>query len=210
MFKKLKNFDTKYSSLFFCISLLVLVIFFAYSSVNNRNKTNECVIPNKLVNNYTNYSYDVTYTKEDKEIALYIKRYDSKYLIEKLEDGVKSSYFLHYTDVLEKNTSGDYVRFRDYNIIDGLDNKYLLLDYINDISLESKITTDKELTCYINRKLELSMCINLDDSITLKGNDYILLYEIKEKGNVSDFDVNVNLDYVENNIEDNLIDSNIQ
>ena len=192
MFKKLKEFDAKYSTVFFCISLLIIIVFLAYFSVSYRDKENSCVIPNDIVNNYTNYSYKITYSKDDNNLIFYVKRYDSKYLIELHIDEEIRTYYMYYTDIYEKASNGEYIRFRNDYIVEDFDNKLLFLDYINDISLKSNITTDDELTCYINRKSEISMCINLDDSITLKAKDYTLLYEIDGKGNVNEFNVNIN------------------
>ena len=209
MFKIFKEFDKKYSTLFFCISLLIIIIFLAYTSSFIKVENNTCVIPNKLVDNYSNYKYDVTYKTNDKKIELFIKRYDKKYLIEKNENGVKSSYYIYYTDIFEEASNGDYIKYRKENIIDGIDNKLLLLDYINDISLESSLKEDNELTCYVNRKLELNMCINLDDSIELEGTDYKIVYEIKEAGTVKDFNVDIDLDYKEDATEE-IIDNNTE
>lgn len=209
MVSKIREFNKTYSTLFFCISLLIIIIFLAYFSVSNRNTSKICTIPNKLVNNYTNYSYDITYIKDDKKIDLYVKRFESKYLIEKVEDGLKSTYYIYYTDIFEKASNGEYIRFRKDNIVDGLDNKMLLLDYVNDISLESSVRTENELTCYYNRKMELLMCINLDDSISIEANDYKIEYKIKEVAGVRDFKIDVNLDYVEESI-DGEVDNNIE
>lgn len=195
MFKKVKEFEKQYSTLFFCISLLVIIVFLAYFSVLNKDKEKECVIPNKLVNNYSNYEYNVSYEKDDKKAKLFIKRYDKKYLIEKEEDGANESYYVYYTDVLKKDDSGEY-KVYNKSIIDGLNNKLLFIDYINDVSLQSNITTDNELTCYVNRKLDMSMCVNLDKSITLKGEDYRIIYEIESSGEVADFNVNANYEEV--------------
>ena len=200
MIKKYREFDKKYSTLFFCISLLIIIIFLAYFSTLNKSNEEMCTIPNNVVNNYNNYSYEVKYTKDEKNIDLFVKRYDKKYLIEKEEDGVKNMYYIYYTDILEKASNGKYIRFRNNNIIDNLDNKLLLLEYVNDVSLESSITEKQDLTCYINRKKEISMCINLDESITLKGKDYSITYTVKEVGTVKDFNVDVDLD--DNNSED--------
>ena len=202
MFKKVKEFEKQYSTLFFCISLLVIIVFLAYFSVLNKDKEKECVVPNNLVNNYSNYEYNVSYEKDDKKVKLFIKRYDKKYLIEKEEDGVNESYYIYYTDVLKKDDSGEY-KVYNKSIIDGLNNKLLFIDYINDVSLQSNITTDNELTCYVNRKLDMSMCVNLDKSITLKGEDYRIIYEIESSGEVADFNVNANYEEViEDKIED--------
>ena len=195
MFKKVNEFEKQYSTLFFCISLLVIIVFLAYFSVLNKDKEKECVIPNKLVNNYSNYEYNVSYEKDDKKAKLFIKRYDKKYLIEKEEDAANESYYVYYTDVLKKDDSGEY-KVHNKSIIDGLNNKLLFIDYINDISLQSNITTDNELTCYVNRKLDMSMCVNLDKSITLKGEDYRIIYEIESSGEVADFNVNANYEEV--------------
>lgn len=209
MFKFFKEFDKKYSTLFFCLSLLVIIVFLAYASVLNKEKNDICTTPNTLVNNYINYLYDVTYSSGEKVINLSIKRYDKKYLIEKNENGLKSSYYIYYTDILEKASNDEYIKFRGGNIIEGLDNKFLILEYINDISLESSVKNENELTCYINRKLELSMCINLDDTITLKGNNFEIIYNIKETGTVKDFNVKTNINYIDENINNDLTNDSI-
>lgn len=207
MFKKVKEFEKQYSTLFFCISLLIIIVFLAYFSVLNKDKEDECVVPNKLVNNYTNYSYNVSYEKDNKIVKLNIKRYDKKYLIEKEENDIKESYYIYYTDVLKKDNNGEY-RVYNKNIIDGLNNKLLFIDYINDVSLQSNITTDNELTCYVNRKLDISMCVNLDKSITLKGDDYRIIYEVESSGEVADFNVNANYEEIieeEPEVENNIV-----
>jgi len=111
---------------------------------------------------------------------------------------------VYYTDIYEKASNNEYIKFRKENIVDNLDNKYLFLDYINDISLKSSIKDDNELTCYINRKLELSMCINLDESISVEGNAFELIYEINSVGEVEDFSVDINNEY-ENVVGDEII-----
>lgn len=209
MFKKLREFDKKYSNLFLGFSFLIIVVFLIYISVVNRNSARECEMPNNSVKNYRNYSYEVTITKNNEFTELYIKRYDYKYLIEKNENGVKSTYYIYYTDILEKSLNGKYIIYREDAIVDGIDNKLLLLDYVNEISLDSTISKDNELTCYNNRKLELSMCINLDKSVSLRKDDYIINYNVKDIGSVSDFNVDVDLSY--NNSSNDIIDEdNIQ
>lgn len=200
MFKKINELDDKYSSKFFGISLIVILAFLFYFAISNRTITKECTIPNKLVNNTTNYSYEITYIKDNKIINLYVKRYNEKYLIEKVDDDIRSMYYIYYTDILEKASNGNYIKYRNDYILDEVDNKFLLLDYINAVSLDSSITNEEDLTCYTNRKLNIHMCINIDESISVKMNDYELIYKITGKGNVSDF--NVSYDNFSQNIEE--------
>jgi len=189
MFKKVDDFSSKYSSIFFCISLLIIIVFLIYFSIINRDKKLNCVIPNQIVNNSSNYSYEVTYTSSLETIKLNINRYNQKYLIELEKDAIKSTYYVNHMNIYEKASNGEYIKYRNDFIIDNVDNNLLLLDYINDLSLESNLTTDDGLTCYVNRRKETTICVNLDDSIILKGNDYSINYNIKEIGMIKDFNV---------------------
>lgn len=209
MLKMFKDFDKNYSTLFFCIALFIIVVCLVYSSVMNRNKENMCTVPNSIVNNYNNYAYDIAIERDGVVSKLSVKRYNTKYLIEKNENDIRSTYYINHTDLLEKASNGKYIKYRKDNIVDGIDNKFLILDYINEISLKSSISTKNELTCYNNRSLGLTICINLDDSITLEMNDYKITYSIKDIGMISDFDVDIDLssDNMEANSE--IIDNNI-
>lgn len=210
MIKKLKEFDKNYSNMFFYFSLLIIIIFLFYISTSNKSNSDVCTIPNDIVKNYLSYSYNVVYKENDKTIKLFIKRYESKYLMEKEENGVKSTYYYRYTDLMEKASNGKYIKFRGDEIIPGVNNKFLLIDYINDISLESSVSEKNGLTCYNNRSLELSMCINVDKSVELKKDNYTILYEVLELGSVSDFNIeisneeNINIPNNEN-IVDNVV-----
>lgn len=209
MFKKLNEFDNKYSGLFLCFALLIIIVFLFYISQVNRNKEKECSVPNEIVNNYSNYSYDVSITRNNIVTQLSIKRYNSKYLIEKNDNGIKTTYYLYHTDLLEKASNGKYIKYRKDYIVDGIDNKLLVFDYINEISLKSTLSNDGELTCYNNRKMELSMCINLDDSITLEGNGYTIVYSVKNVGTIEDFDVDTDLIYEDNSTNDTELNNNV-
>lgn len=197
MFKKINEFDDKYSNKFFALSLIVILVFLFYFAISNRTITKECTLPNKLVNETTNYSYEITYIKDNKIINLYVKRYNEKYLIEKVDDNIRSIYYIYYTDILEKASDGKYIKYRSDNILADVDNKFLILDYLNSVSLDSNISNEEDLTCYTNRKLNIHMCINIDDSIGVKMNDYELIYKITGKGNVSDFNVSYD-NYIQN------------
>lgn len=209
MLKVFKDFDKNYSTLFFCIALLIIIVCLVYSNVMNVNKEKKCAVPSTIVNNYNNYAYDIVIEKNGVITKLYVKRYNTKYLIEMNENDTKSTYYINHTDLLEKASNGKYIKFRKDNIVDGLDNKFLIFDYINELSLKSSVSTKNGVTCYNNRNLELSMCINLDNSITLEMKDYKITYTIKENGIISDFDVEIDLsDYsIESNSE--IIDNNI-
>lgn len=193
MLKVFKDFDKNYSTMFFCIALLIIIVCLVYSNVMNINKDKTCVVPNAIVNNYNNYAYDIVIEKNGVVTKLYVKRYNTKYLIEKNENDIKSTYYINHTDLLEKASNGKYIKFRKDSIVDGLDNKFLIFDYINELSLKSSVSTNNGSTCYNNRSLELSMCINLDNSITLEMKDYKITYTIKENSMISDFDVDIDL-----------------
>lgn len=209
MLKVFKDFDKNYSTLFFCIALLIIIVCLVYSNVMNINKDKTCVVPNSVVNNYNNYAYDIVVEKNGVVTKLYVKRYNTKYLIEKNENDVKSTYYINHTDLLEKASNGKYIKFRKDNIVDGLDNKFLIFDYINELSLKSSVSTNNGSTCYNNRNLELSMCINLDNSITLEMKDYKITYTIKENSMISDFDVDIDLSNYNMESGSEIIDSSI-
>ena len=171
MFKVLKKFNDNYSNVFFIISLIVIIIFLAYFAIMNANKPKECVMPDKLIGDFNNYSYN--------------------------HNDEKDTYYSHYFDLLKKNSDDIYIRYRDNYIIDGVDNKLLILNYVNDISYDSKRMENSDRTCYINSKNNLTMCINLDKSIELSKDDYKLTYEIVELGNVDDFNVRFDLEAYE-------------
>lgn len=189
MNSKIDDFNNKYSGIIFGISLFIIIIFLMYFSIINKEKKLNCVIPNQIVNNSNNYSYELTFTSDLEMIKLNVKRYNQKYLIETENNGVRNSYYLNYLNVYEKASNGEYIKYRNDYIIENVDNNLLLLDYVNALSLESTLSNNEEQTCYINRKKEITICINLDDSITLKAPNYNINYNIKEIGTVKDFNV---------------------
>lgn len=209
MLKVFKDFDKNYSTLFFCIALLIIIVCLLYSNVMNINKDKTCVVPNSVVNNYNNYAYDIVVEKNGVVTKLYVKRYNTKYLIEKNENDIKSTYYINHTDLLEKASNGKYIKFRKDSIVDGLDNKFLIFDYINELSLKSSVSTNNGSTCYNNRNLELSMCINLDNSITLEMKDYKITYTVKENSMISDFDVDIDLSSYNMESGSEIIDSSV-
>ena len=191
MVKKLREFDRNYSSVFFCIALLIIILFLAYISTFNRSKNVVCEIPNDVLSSYQNYSYDIEYVKDNRVIDLHIKKYGYKYLIEKTENSVRSTYYIYYTDIYEMNENGKYVKYRSDNIVNGLDNKFLFIDYINEVSLSSSVSVNDNKTCYNNRKSGVYMCLNTDGTILLENDDYKVTYSIKEKGTITDFEVEI-------------------
>lgn len=205
MFNRIRNFDSKYSSTFFLISLIIIISFLIYISFNNKVRERSCTVPNDVTGNITNYSYKIKYTNNDLSYDIYINRYNSKYLIEKNYNEEKYVYYLNYTDFLEKKSNGSFGKLKDNYIINNVDNNLLILDYINELSLESDVTTINGRTCYVNVKNDLTLCINLDNTIELEKKDYQLLYTIIDKNNVQDFNVYIDLDYNEiSNPEENI------
>lgn len=197
MFKVLKKFNDNYSNVFFIISLIVIIVFLAYFAIMNANKPKECVMPDKLIGDFNNYSYKINYERDEDKYTLYVKKFENKYLFEVNHNDEKDTYYSHYFDLLKKNSDDIYIRYRDNYIIDGVDNKLLILSYVNDISYDSKRMENSDRTCYINSKNNLTMCINLDKSIELSKDDYKLTYEIVELGNVDDFNVRFDLEAYE-------------
>lgn len=202
MFKKKEESSiSTFSSIFFLISLVIIIAFLAYFSIINNKSVKECTIPNKIIDNFSNYSYNISVKSENVKVDLYVKRYNKKYLIEKTENGEKTLYFIHYSNVYEKASNGKYIKHRKESIIDGIDNNLLILDYINDISLNSSVKTEEELTCYNNRKLDMTICINLDGSINLKKSNYTINYDVKDIGEIKDFNVDIDSSYIKDNNE---------
>lgn len=195
MFKFLNEFDKKYSSVIVVLSLFVIIIFLFFNSRISNGNGLECKVPKEIVNNVNNYSYNIKVTNNETSVELFIKRYNSKYLIEKNEFGIKSTYYINYTDILEKASNGKYIKYRKNDIVEGLDNKFLIFDYVNDISLKSTVLDDNGITCFNNRQLELSICMNLDETITLKMSNYVITYQINNIGSIKDFNVDVNYNY---------------
>ena len=189
MLYKIREFNKNYSNIVFLIIMIFILVVLIITSINNRNKPKECVIPSKVVGMATDYSYDIKVLKDNVEIAkLFVKKYDSKHLIELNKDDEKNIYFLQYTDFLRKNSNGTYSNFGSNELIEGLDNKYILFEYINDLSMTSDIITRNDRNCYINRKENVSICVNMDNSVELTSDEYTLIFNIKDKY-IDDFDV---------------------
>ena len=181
MLYKIREFNKNYSNIVFLIIMIFILVVLIITSINNRNKPKECVIPSKVVGMATDYSYDIKVLKDDVEIAkLFVKKYDSKHLIELNKDDEKNIYFLQYTDFLRKNSNGTYSNFGSNELIEGLDNKYILFEYINDLSMTSDIITRNDRNCYINRKENVSICVNMDNSVELTSDEYTLIFNIKD------------------------------
>lgn len=191
MLDKIKEFNKNYSNTVFLVIMIFILFSLIYISFNNRSKPKECVMPNSIVNNSLSYSYNVSVTSDGNDIAkLFVKKYDSKHLIELNMNDTKDTYYLNYTDFLIRKPNGRYSVFYKNELIDGLDNKYLIFDYINDLSKSSDVITKDERNCYINRKENVSMCINLDKSVELIKENYNLVYTI-DTNYIDDFDVSI-------------------
>lgn len=191
MLDKVRNFNKDYSNIIFLFIMIFILISLIYVSYNNRNKPKECVMPAKVISSASAYSYKIKITSNDTEIAkISVKKYDSKYLIEVDKDDNKDTYYLNYSSFLKKQSNGRYAIFVPNELISGIDNKYYILDYINDLSLNSDIVKKEDRNCYINRKENISMCVNVDSSIELITNTYSLTYTLIENY-IDDFDVSI-------------------
>ncbi len=200
MIDKIKDFNKNYSNIVFLIVMIFILISLVFVSFNNRNKPKDCVMPKTVVGRLNAYSYSISVMQDENEIAqVFIKKYDSKYLIELNKDGLKDTYYLKYTDFLKKNSNGKYSIFIPNELIPDIDNKYLIFDYVNDLSLESDIISKDERNCYINRKHNVSMCVNLDKTVELDSNGYKLIYKI-DTNYIDDFDVAIEKITLEENV----------
>lgn len=187
MLGKIKEFNKEFSNTFFLISLLFIIIFLIYIRISSGNVEKQCIMPNDVTKNYKRYSYNIKYEYGDEKIELYIKRYNNKYLIEKNYNESKNVFYIEYTDLLIKSNE-KYIKY-NMNIIDDMDNKYIMLDYLNELSENSTLINKNEIDCYVNSKENVTICINLDKSIELTKNDHKLTYVVNTTDEISDFNV---------------------
>lgn len=198
---KIKEFDKNFSNIFFLISLLFIIIFLVYARLNNNNTEKTCVMPKDITQNYKTYAYNIKYEYGDDKIDLYIKKHRNKFLIEKHYNDIKDMFYIDYTDVFIKSDE-KYIKY-NMDIIKNIDNKYLIIEYINELSEESTLIKKNERDCFVNPKENLTICINLDNSIELSKDDYKLTYTIDTSSDISDFSVNTDKNTVYTEIVEN-------
>ena len=203
MFSKIKDFNEKNTAIYFFISIIILIGFLFFNSFSNKEKKNTCVLPVDTVNKRESYNYDIKINKNNEVVLLSIKKYNNKYLIEKTEKGLVYNYYIHYFNIYIKDETGNYNFFKDTYFVDGVDNKLLFIDYINDLSLVSKESVSDDKTCYTKTNESYNICIDSDNVLTYKENNITLTYRINNSSEVEDFEVNVNdiIDTNTNNLD---------
>lgn len=178
MLKNLNIFNADYSKVAIALLFIILIIILLFNNKDTKNEVS-CVEPSKVVKNYTNYKYDISIDFNNEKYNVNVIKYDNKYLITK--DNIK--YYIYYTDFY-KQENGIYTKFNDM-IIPGLDNKYLFINYIDDISYNTKVK-DK---CFSNEVLNI--CVVDDNTINVVNNNFILNYVISDVGTVNDFNIKI-------------------
>ena len=181
MLKKFDIFDQNYSKALVAFVFVVLIIILLANNNNSNTKTIETTScePSILIKNHINYKYEISIEFNNEKSKVLVTKYDNKYLITKDDN----KYYLYYSDFY-KEENGMYVKFNDM-IIPGLNNKYLFINYIDDISYKSKVVDD----CFV--KDDLNICIVNDYTINVTSSNISLVYEISDVGTVDDFDINV-------------------
>lgn len=189
MFKKVKEFNDKNVGLYFFLAVFVLVFSLFINSRFNKNEnkdtTKECTNAVGTISDSDKYSYEIKINKENEVVILSVKKYAGKILLEKTEKGKSYKYFIYYNDVYVENSDKKYVLTHIDNFVEGIDNKLLYLDYLNEISIKSKI--DEDTSCYIYDSI--NMCIEEDNVINLIDGELSITYTIDNIGSTEDFDV---------------------
>lgn len=192
MFKKLRDFNEKNSTIFFFIALLVIISFLIVNGFKSKNVKDDDKKCNVLFNTKStmNYFYDVKIDKNGEIVLLNIKNYGNKYLIRKTENGKETSYFTNYINKYIL-VDDEYVLYNGNYIVSGIDDRFLFLGYINDLSLKSEATNKNGEYCYINN--DTSLCAVNNKTLVLKNEKFTITYDIDVDTIVNDFDVSIKL-----------------
>lgn len=90
----------------------------------------------------------------------------------------------------KKDENGIYQLYTG-NVVDGIDNKLLYVEYIDYISTLSKEDETDEKTCYFDNKYAIDICF--DASVLEVDTEGVkLTYEFSKVGEIEDFDIDVN------------------
>ena len=171
--KKNEEFNNKKIAIYFFLSMIVLIVLLFVNSISNKenkekNDTNKNTCVN-LIGDNDKYQYNVKISKDNEIIILDIKKYGDKYFIEKTEKGA----FVKY----------------DGNILNGIDDKFLFLSYVDSMSLNSSNKVSDK--CIINDEENYKICIINNNTLNVLYNDLNITYEVDALGEVKDFDVNI-------------------
>lgn len=189
--KKNEEFNNKKIAIYFFLSMIVLIVLLFVNSISNKenkekNDTNKNTCVN-LIGDNDKYQYTVKISKDNEIIILDIKKYGDKYFIDKTEKGIITSYYIYYTKIYMSSGSA-FVKY-DGNILNGIDDKFLFLSYVDSMSLNSSNKVNDK--CIINDEENYKICIINNNTLNVLYNDLNITYEVDALGEVKDFDVNI-------------------
>lgn len=189
--KKNEEFNNKKIAIYFFLSMIVLIVLLFVNSISNKenkekNDTNKNTCVN-LIGDNDKYQYNVKISKDNEIIILDIKKYGDKYFIDKTEKGIITSYYIYYTKIYVSSGSA-FVKY-DGNILNGIDDKFLFLSYVDSMSLNSSNKVNDK--CIINDEENYKICIINNNTLNVLYNDLNITYEVDALGEVKDFDVNI-------------------
>lgn len=189
--KKNEEFNNKKIAIYFFLSMIVLIVLLFVNSISNKenkekNDTNKNTCIN-LIGDNDKYQYNVKISKDNEIIILDIKKYGDKYFIDKTEKGIITSYYIYYTKIYVSSGSA-FVKY-DGNILNGIDDKFLFLSYVDSMSLNSSNKVSDK--CIINDEENYKICIINNNTLNVLYNDLNITYEVDALGEVKDFDVNI-------------------
>lgn len=189
--KKNEEFNNKKIAIYFFLSMIVLIVLLFVNSISNKenkekNDTNKNTCVN-LIGDNDKYQYTVKISKDNEIIILDIKKYGDKYFIDKTEKGIITSYYIYYTKIYVSSGSA-FVKY-DGNILNGIDDKFLFLSYVDSMSLNSSNKVSDK--CIINDEENYKICIINNNTLNVLYNDLNITYEVDALGEVKDFDVNI-------------------
>ena len=189
--KKNEEFNNKKIAIYFFLSMIVLIVLLFVNSISNKenkekNDTNKNTCVN-LIGDNDKYQYNVKISKDNEIIILDIKKYGDKYFIDKTEKGIITSYYIYYTKIYVSSGSA-FVKY-DGNILNGIDDKFLFLSYVDSMSLNSSNKVSDK--CIINNEENYKICVINNNTLNVLYNDLNITYEVDALGEVKDFDVNI-------------------
>ena len=187
MIKKIKEFNSNNYQIYLFISLIFILIVLSFNSFNKKESVKTCLIPSQNLSYDENFSYNIEI--DENAINAKVKKYNNKYLIEIINGDITETYYVYYTDFYKKNDDNTYSKYDGSNIIGSLDNKYLFLDYLNDLSYGKKAYSNSNGYCYNIKNFKL--CLNDDKTVNLEVNDMKVKYYVTETGSNTDFEIEI-------------------
>lgn len=194
MLDKIKEFNEKNNAIYFFAAIIFLVVALLFNGrSNNTNKdkedNNDTVIEEKEEVS-SNYTYDIKINKNEEIVLFTIKVFNNKYLLTKTELGKEQNYYVNYIDIYEQDALGNYILFRGNNFVEGIDNKLLFWDYLEDIIDKSTKIEDTK-TCLKNDEYNFTICPT-SDGYDITSDAYNINYRKYDVDTTKDFNISLN------------------